>query len=359
MKCKYILCCIFIKYVVIYYIERLDGDNMSNIIKKVSDSILNTFNTDKFHLNNYSKKENSYDSIDKVSVDEISFTDNIDNTLGDLDYQEIMNDGFRVQGYTTYDGKTYISAYNHDGENSRIYVYDDNGLSNVIILDNKAHVGGISIDNNGILFVTNSKGLIDTYNLESLKEQFINNKTIDFSTGQFNNYKIDNNINTLEDEATIYCYDGKLYTATYGFKGTIKEIEYSFKDGRINATSKVLSNNIASVIQGIALYKNDNGDEYLVTASSSKNIGSRIRIYKKDGNNLERVASFNSNIEGLEGISIDNNGNITGICEYKEQNVRDLGNVDDYVNIVSNSHINFKNNSILFALSGLVWDLKH
>ena len=303
--------------------------------------------------------------LDTTNSDKLSsntpydFTENYDNTLGDIKYDEIKSDGFTAQGYTTYNGLTYISAYSDSGENSRIYVYDENGLANTIILDNTAHVGGISVDDNGILFVTRSGGKIDTYDLNSLSKELPNNEIVDFTSGEYDQYRIENNIDALKDVATLYCFDGKLYTATYANKGTIMEFDYSFKDGKIDATANLISDNAASVIQGLSVYQGDDGNQYLVAASSSDKIGSRIRIYRLEDNKLVRVASHNSRIPGLEGIHVDDNGNITGICEYGEQVVRDFGNVDDYVEIVDASHVDFLNNNFLFACSGLVWDLQH
>ena len=283
-----------------------------------------------------------------------------------INYSQVRRDGYTVQGYTVYGDMTLITGYSKEGEKSRIFVFDNKTgeLCNTIILNNKSHVGGMSVDENGILFVTKSGGKIDTYNLNALQEKFKDNEIIDFSDENISKeYKIENDINTGESEATLYCYDGKVYTATYGRKGTLKEISYSYNtenpdQPRIESSVKVVSNNIASTVQGISIYKDQNGQEYLIAASSSEIIGSRIRIYEKNGDELKRVVSYNAKLDGLEGIKVDENGNIKGVCEYGDQSVNDLGNVDDYVNHVKKSHIDISPKDALFSLSGTWWDIQ-
>ncbi|MEE3343150.1 MAG: hypothetical protein VZS44_03580 [Bacilli bacterium] len=329
--------------------------NEANSISNVSNyNINNSNNVENMNLSNSS---NGTETLDLNS----SVTLNSSKSPAGIDYNQLKKDGYTAQGYTTYGDKVLITGYSKAGEKSRIYIYDNNtgNLSNVIILDNKSHVGGMSVDKNGILFVTKSGGKIETYNLKDLQKDFGNEKTIDFSDEKYAKYKIKNDINTGESEATLYCYDGKVYTATYSSVGTLKEITYSFENGMIKSNTRVISNDIASNIQGLSIYKDNKGKEYLVVASSSEHIGSRIRIYEKNGDHLKRIVSCNSKMEGLEGIKIDNKGNITGICEFGKQSVRDLGSVNDYIDRIKKSHVSLINNDFLFTIAGLVWDLQH
>lgn len=95
-------------------------------------------------------------------------------TINELNYDEIEQDGFTAQGYTiadtnshiTSNGKVMITAYNKDGENSRIYIYNSQTgeFEGKIVLDNKDHVGGATFDSkNQILYVTSSEGRVNSY----------------------------------------------------------------------------------------------------------------------------------------------------------------------------------------------------
>ena len=330
-------------------------------IKKVNSPSIN-INSEKFSYD--SKNKNNLTTINKTNNNKVEIVDvDVDSNSNlyssTINYENIKTDGYTVQGYTTYNGKTIISAYNHDGKKSRIYVYDNisGELTQTIILNNTDHVGGISVDDtNGILYVTQKDGTIGSYDLKKLDEELGGEKLIDFSTGNYDKFKIENNINTGQDEATLYWYNGKLYTATYGLKSTIKEINVSYENGKINASIKTVSKEFASTTQGIAVYKDKNKNEYIFAAGSTKGLRSRIRVYKKEGDNYERISSYESKLEGLEGIKINNNGNLTGICEYGEQSVKNLGNVSYFIN--HSNKQNYASNALRSA-AGLWWDQTH
>ena len=60
-----------------------------------------------------------------------------------MNYQNIIEDKYTPQGLTIIEDNYFISAYKKHSP-SRIYIYNKDKCLGKIILDNKAHVGGIS-----------------------------------------------------------------------------------------------------------------------------------------------------------------------------------------------------------------------
>lgn len=310
-------------------------------------------------------------------------------TINELNYDEIEQDGFTAQGYTiadtnshiTSNGKVMITAYNKDGENSRIYIYNSQTgeFEGKIVLDNKDHVGGATFDSkNQILYVTSSEGRVNSYDyqivtkmIEQAKDDFDGPYTVDMTKYDRSIYNIENTIETKSEASSnsitkqdgmdsIFYYDGYLYSCTYAGTGKLIRTEMEIeKDSRTQKITNIIEketitiDSLPSAVQGIAFCEED-GTDYLVTASSAANMSSRLKIFEisDEGNLIDKGTKVVSH-KGLEGIYI-NDGSITGIFEYDEQELQNLGKVTDLIGSTGGIR-----NDIALQAAGTFWDVTH
>lgn len=310
-------------------------------------------------------------------------------TINELNYDEIEQDGFTAQGYTiadtnshiTSNGKVMITAYNKDGENSRIYIYNSQTgeFEGKIVLDNKDHVGGATFDSkNQILYVTSSEGRVNSYDyqivtkmIEQAKDDFDGPYTVDMTKYDRSIYNIENTIETKSEASSnsitkqdgmdsIFYYDGYLYSCTYAGTGKLIRTEMEIeKDPRTQEVTNIIEKetttigSLPSAVQGIAFCEED-GTDYLVTASSADNMSSRLKIFEisDEGNLIDKGTKVVSH-KGLEGIYI-NDGSITGIFEYDEQELQNLGKVTDLIGSTGGIR-----NDIALQAAGTFWDVTH
>lgn len=310
-------------------------------------------------------------------------------TINELNYDEIERDGFTAQGYTiadtnshiTSNGKVMITAYNKDGENSRIYIYNSQTgeFEGKIVLDNKDHVGGATFDSkNQILYVTSSEGKVNSYDYKALtsmidqaKDDFDGPYTVDMTKYDTSIYNIANTIetkpqassNSITDQDgmdSVFYYDGYLYSCTYAGTGKLIRTEMEIeKDPRTQEVTNIIEKetttigSLPSAVQGIAFCE-ENGTDYLVTASSASGMSSRLKIFEisDEGNLIDKGTKVVSH-KGLEGIYI-NDGSITGIFEYDEQELQNLGKVTDLIGSTGGIR-----NDIALQAAGTFWDVTH
>lgn len=310
-------------------------------------------------------------------------------TINELNYDEIEQDGFTAQGYTiadtnshiTSNGKVMITAYNKDGENSRIYIYNSQTgeFEGKIVLDNKDHVGGATFDSkNQILYVTSSEGKVNSYDYKALtsmidqaKDDFDGPYTVDMTKYDRSIYNIENTIETKSEASSnsitkqdgmdsIFYYDGYLYSCTYAGTGKLIRTEMEIeKDPRTQEVTNIIEKetttigSLPSAVQGIAFCE-ENGTNYLITASSAANMSSRLKIFEisDEGNLIDKGTKVVSH-KGLEGIYI-NDGSITGIFEYDEQELQNLGKVTDLIGSTGGIR-----NDIALQAAGTFWDVTH
>lgn len=310
-------------------------------------------------------------------------------TINELNYDEIERDGFTAQGYTiadtnshiTSNGKVMITAYNKDGENSRIYIYNSQTgeFEGKIVLDNKDHVGGATFDSkNQILYVTSSEGRVNSYDyqivtkmIEQAKDDFDGPYTVDMTKYDRSIYNIENTIETKSEASSnsitkqdgmdsIFYYDGYLYSCTYAGTGKLIRTEMEIeKDPRTQEVTNIIEKetttigSLPSAVQGIAFCE-ENGTNYLITASSADNMSSRLKIFEisDEGNLIDKGTKVVSH-KGLEGIYI-NDGSITGIFEYDEQELQNLGKVTDLIGSTGGIR-----NDIALQAAGTFWDVTH
>lgn len=137
--------------------------------------------SDVFKIKNNVRPTRLKKPLPSSDTNQFNLIENISNNVSEelellsfntLNYENIISDGYTPQGITTIDGQIFITAYK-SGENSRIYIYDESTseYKGKLILNNKAHVGGITYDEeNGIIFVTGTKGSVNTYSYDRIRK---------------------------------------------------------------------------------------------------------------------------------------------------------------------------------------------
>ena len=110
----------------------------------------------------------------------------LEQQIDSINYSEIKEAGYKAQGVTVIDGEVVITAHKGTKDYSRIYFYDlETGEYNgMIILNNTAHVGGMSYDQvNHILYVTGEEGKVNAYEYDEItaaRKYFKNKKFYHF-----------------------------------------------------------------------------------------------------------------------------------------------------------------------------------
>lgn len=299
-----------------------------------------------------------------------------------LTFPEAEHNGFTVQGITEIDGNYFVTAYK-EGMKSRIYIYDTKTryLKGEIILNNSAHVGGISYDEqNKIMYVTGSKGTVNAYNYNLIKFQLENNSTkiLNFNEMDVNDIIISNNVsvkgNNTNDlgtvstkvgaAATVFYKGNQLYVGTFDGVNEGDLVCYNLKYNKdefgiiTSITAEV--NNVSKIpkqTQGVAI-ANYNGKEYLITTQSLSDTPSQITMYEKNGDKLTYIGKDTNYSCGLEGVTVDN-GNITMCYENnKDVDTTSISIEDLYQNCISNSDVNIVTETIKIV-KGHKYNQKH
>jgi len=262
-----------------------------------------------------------------------------------IDYQNIYDDGYMPQGLTRVGYQTFISAYNHDGSEARLYVYGPNGKCEYkVVLDTKAHVGGISYDEkNHVLLVTGDKGAVNAYSLDGLNRVKANISkagyagdtppTIDLKRSDNSTIILNSNINmnyqqlangnatTKYNSATTY-YDnetGKIYIARFANDGKIicGNVKYDAASGTYNMENATTAS-IDNAVQGISIYHRDD-KTYLVESRSYGANQAMVTVRDiTDGIDNSKIVgsqSLGKTTHYSEGIFVDDRGQGTVLFE--------------------------------------------
>ena len=354
-------------------------DDLNNAMSNTRKIIYNSSELAKYVVDNFNGAEeaieediNKFKQFMEELFGGVSF-DGFHFESEDIVYWEPGTHGYTAQGYTETDNYKIVSAYKK-GSNSRLYYYDKETGEFVgyIELNNKDHVGGITYDpEDKLLFVTGSDGEVNCYDHEAIEQAMATtdidpgNPAIDLNNEQYSGIEIDCNINIedelgIDDPATIYYHDGKLYVATYRNKGDLASYDIKCNrsnDGKISVDGgaiHVISRNCPAASQGISIYEKD-GKKYIAFARSAQGMKSSIDVYElNDDETLgEMSGSIAIDHKGLEGIKINDDGTVTGIYEYEGATSLDI----DIDNVIGNGEKNPRD--LLYEDAGTIWEIKH
>lgn len=295
-----------------------------------------------------------------------------------INYKKILEDGYTPQGVTKIGDNLLISCYNDEADycewsdkkqkwvphkpSSRIYMYNclTGEYEGKIILDNSAHVGGITYNkDNKILFVAGSKGKVNAYDYGAIQSDIDNQNAQHQTTGftidlnDSNNkkaYKYTSSIKVPENfkvqrASTIYYYDDRIYIGTYTklFKGQFVSYKVNIDERKITIDkASEITGKLGYATQGIAVTEY-NGKKYMITthnrrastfcdvvtggADSDNYWGKSYIIVDElnDDGSLSQVGKeVDINKSGIEGINIDSNNSIVIVFEYVSSDSEDI-----------------------------------
>ncbi len=251
------------------------------------------------------------------------------NTVTDvfsgIDYANISNDGYMVQGLVFAKEYLVISAYHkivgRQKDKSRLYFYNKKtGIyCGHVELDNSAHVGGVAFDSkNGILFVTGSRGKVNAYSFESLIRKLNKNgKMIKYDSSSLNiSLVLDGNVSA----ATIYFYEGYLYVATCSNIGRVVRYKIRYNKNMVLIDGYKIFNNAPACIQGLCVFRYEEKLYYLFSQSYSK-LPSTIKVLDENFNFIGQVTKC---ITGIEGIDISKEGSVYAVFENSVTKIYDI-----------------------------------
>lgn len=262
---------------------------------------------------------------------------------------------FRIQGYTVAGDYYLVTAYDHEGTlNSRVYVYDKAGRCLGFVelkgdADSKAHVGGITYDEEAdIIFITGKAGVVNTYRMKDIADSLNQvakktnklpsiTKTANLDIINSGSVDISSHFSKNTSAATTYYSSSEkaLYVADCAGSGSL--IKYSVTVGEKGVSfdkGTVVSRDFASCCQGVATYTDAKGNNYIYASQSyGANHDSVIKKYEITDTGLKEVGATTINTPGLEGIQIDNQGNLSGVFE----NFKDINNPNQTLHLNVNS----------------------
>lgn len=221
----------------------------------------------------------------------------LSETLVDDSIKNYQPGNMVPQGITTTDDYILTSCYDAKGDNNSVIITlekETGALVNVCELDNKAHVGGISYDEeNNLIWVAASSGNINAYNATKVTEQYqVNAKYKDLFVGKgLKNYKCP----WKNSVASLTVYEGKLYVGSFqaNSNGLIKV--YNIQEEK--SENKIYLNyetefTIPAQVQGISFYNNGENTYLLLSRSFGKYAASVIQIFKYD----EDIKDYTDNV---------------------------------------------------------------
>lgn len=308
--------------------------------------------------------EDDYITLDEEEKEKIT---SLKDKYNNIDYSEILDIGFKVQGITKIDNTVLITCYDQANSsdfkrNSRIYLYDSiTGLSKgYVILNTTSHVGGISFDKTfGILYISSYCGSTITFDLNSqnmllIERSLDKNTVVDLSGNDIDekyNMTIDNDIcvcdvTNVGRNSTMYACGDNVYVATFNstndgmgevVKFKIDSITdgYYTDNGVVNVwvnkrvdSSILYKRNIPDFTQGV-LKTSYEGKDYLITSQSYSNSKSILTVFEEKENRLKYIGSKVIDHPGMESLHIDDNGKIicvfeNGQCDIYETNIKKL-----------------------------------
>lgn len=356
---------------------------MAGIYVDPKQTRFNKFNIfkNKNHNVNYTNQINTKADTDYEMIDYSSPI-----TLSSIDYKNIIDDGYTVQGMTLASNKMLITAYSKneskDGTkpNSRIYIYDLNSgnYEGMFIIDTNAHVGGATYDeDNDILYITGKKGKVHAYDYSQLQKSIndvdINPFKIDFKDiddAKISKYIIPSDISIKEygSAATTYYYDGYLYVATFTGQddGTLARYKTEIKidkDGNkkiVIDKDNVQISRVPKQTQGLA-FTEYNSKKYMLISQSVGMAKSSIMVYEYDDTKDTFIFAGRTYTDhGMQGIDVTEDGQITTVFEDNTNLVAPRNNtyvttMDELLKNMSKGANNWE--EIVAEVGGFIYDV--
>ena len=246
----------------------------------------------------------------------------------------------KTQGITKTKDKIYITSH-LDYKDTRIYVYDiyTGKYEGYFTLNSETHAGGITYDEeNDIIYVTGSGGGVLVYDNKKISNAINDAKLDPNNDGEplidLNTFKKNDNIfitckvdiNEFDDQnsASVYYYDGILYLSTFetSYKGDFKafktKVTYDKNGKKKIEYEEVFSSKVPPLTQGIAVTEYD-GQKYLITTQSmGPQANGKITVATIDDKGNTETLGFHYVQAGIQGIQIDEYGNVQYISEWGE-----------------------------------------
>ncbi len=236
-----------------------------------------------------------------------------------------LEDNEVPQGICRVNNTILVSCYMDNHEQSRVLMLDlDGSRTKTIILNNKAHVGGISYDQkHNLIFICDTKGKISSYPYhEFINENYIHQKKYDVSSNSLGGDLLIEDGNLVCSYLT--CYEQKLYVGSFNKikNGLIKVYDILHKEEGI--TLKYLYEfKVPRKIQGITFSKINDTPHMILSSSYGRKNNSKVLIFpiSKTNTYLNPTYSFCCP-PMLEQISVDNNNDILFLFESSSSKYR-------------------------------------
>lgn len=263
-----------------------------------------------------------------------------------------LKDFLVPQGLCYVEPYTFISCYTTNKENSRVCMFDKNGVClKEIILDNKSHVGGISYDKrNELVWICSSKGMVDSYRYKEFIEGDISSKrSYSVCDNSLGGSKLLEDGNMVSSYLTVYL--DKLYVGSFNKKtnGLIKVFDIIRENGH-TSLKYVREFIVPSKIQGITFYDSGNSTYMLLSRSYTRVKDSEILVfrYSKDIDDYS-TSFFSFNLPPMLEQITDNNGKLLLLFESfaKKYSYNARIVIDDIIKLNTNAIIEDFSNLII------------
>ena len=215
----------------------------------------------------------------------------IDDIVSDYEFVSdkdnfVHTNNYIPQGITVMNDYVLVTSYDYyKDKNSIVCVYDKDGnLVNRCVLNNKAHVGGITYDkDNDLVWITSYYGLIDAYNSgDFLYDTDIEPLYKDIMVGDnLPNYRYP----WLDTASFVTYYNGYLYVGNFSLnnQGMVKRYTIKIDDNKLTLRY-IDSFNIPDMVQGITFYNKDDKEYIIFSRSYGQDESSALQIFRYDEN---------------------------------------------------------------------------
>lgn len=279
-------------------------------------------------INNFFYYENSTTYKNNI----VTYFNDLFN-ISDYNYKLPKLGTYIPQGLSLVNDNIYVTAYDGKKEkNSVIFEITPDNNYRTIILDTKAHVGGITFDkNNNLFWICDLDGTISSYSYKDVITKdnvWAKAKKINVNNNDLTNHKGHSSV------AYITVYNNCLFTGNYSTdnKGILKCFTIT-NEGNIDLSS-VKTYKTPNKIQGVNFYTDNNNTYILFSKSYGSTQDSTLSIDVFDENKLDyRNTEFISYRmpRMMEEIIIDDNGNFMALFEsyaYKYRNgIKDMDKI--------------------------------